>query len=1020
MIPKIRRIITLCLLFLDLNKVYLLPPIILYMRQFYLLITILTACSFTSLFAQTVDDLFQSRTSLSRDHHQVASKYQSLELNTSKLSTLRQRASSTLQLQLPFEGRQMKLTLQKVKITSDNFSVIEARPDGSRQTVNYSQGVFYHGKIEGSPSSFATISIVDDQVAGIISDNQSNIILGSVENNGWATNEYMMYRESDLLVPNPMKCFTEDTPVDGITTTGTSNPAARPTAVGEPVEVYFECDFRFYQDKGSNTNNVINYVLSFFNNTALLYANEDIKIQVSQILVWTTQDPEAAAALNTTSAVLPAFRTRMLSTTYIGDYAHFLSTRSLGGGIAYLYGSPCSNSGRCAVSAINNTYSNVPTYSWTVEVVTHELGHNLGSNHTQWCGWVGGALDNCYTTEGGCAAGPQPVNGGTIMSYCHLVSTGINFNNGFGQQPGDRIRAVVGNSSSCFGVCRMTIDITKQDASCGQNNGTATVTATNNTGALTYTWNNGQTGATLINAAPGTYNVAVKDAAGCQVMQVVTIGNSGSALTFSLTPSGTAGFCTGGSLVLNATNNPGYTYVWKKDNVTIGGAVTSSYTATTAGTYAVTATSGACSGTQSVVVSQVATPTANITPGGATTFCEGNSVVLNGNAGSSYTYQWYNNAALISGATSATYSAIASGNYTVKVSAGTSCEATSSVVSVTVNPTPAATISANTPLSFCSGNSVTLTSSSGTGYTYQWYKGGNLINGATQSTYSANTSGSYTVVTTIGTCSKTSAATNVTVLPSPTVAVTPLVSTIQKYQTQTLTATGAAIYNWSSLPDMVSSTTTSGTYRPLSTATYIVEGTDPNGCKGTSTATINVIGCGDVTNITATSLSPSRVLVRWTNPAGTTGDTLQYRKAGTTAWTKVYVTTQEYELNGLTPGTNYEYNIIALCTTTTVFLPSPTSTFTTEGLTSGLYIRLYSNPVSNDNSKLEVITDNPFTLQITVFDNAGKKVGATQKENLPAGQVLKPMKPGTLANGIYHIAVSVNGKIHYVKMVIMR
>jgi hypothetical protein len=988
------------------------------MRKFYLLITILTACSFTTLFAQVIDDLFQQRASLSKDHHTIVSTYQALELNTSKLSSLRQRESSTLQLQLPFEGRQLKLQLEKVKITSDNFSVVEARPDGSRQVVNYSPGVFYHGKIEGSPSSFATISIVDDHVAGIIADNQSNIILGPVENNGWATNEYMLYRESDLLVPNPMKCFTEETPVDGPPVTNT-DPAARPTAVGEPVEVYFECDFKFYQDKGSNTHNVINYVLSFFNNTALLYANEDIKIQVSQILVWTTLDPEAAASLNTTGAVLPAFRTRMLGTTYVGDYAHFLSTRSLGGGIAYLYNNPCASAGRSAVSAINNSYSNVPTYSWTVEVVTHELGHNLGSNHTQWCNWVGGAIDNCYTTEGGCPPGPQPVNGGTIMSYCHLVSTGINFNNGFGQQPGDKIRLIVGNAASCFGVCRMTIDITKQDASCNQNNGTATVTAVNGTGALTYTWSNGQTGATLINAAPGTYHVAVKDASGCQVMQVVTIGNTGSALTFSLTPSGTAGFCTGGNLLLSATNNPGYTYVWKKDNITIAGAVTSNYTATTAGAYTVTATSGACSGTQSVTVSVVATPVANITPGGTTTFCEGSNVVLDGNAGGPYTYQWYNNGTMINGATNATYSAIATGNYTVKVSGGSTCEVTSSPLTVTVNPSPLATISSNTPLSFCSGKSVTLTSSTGAGYTYQWYRNGNLISGADQSTFVASTSGSYTIMTAIGTCSKTSAATNVTVLPSPAVNVTPVSSTIQKFQTQTLTATGASLYNWSSLPDMVSSTATTGTYRPLTTTNYVVEGTDPNGCKGTATVTINVVGCGDVTNITHEPLSPSRVVVRWTNPSGATADTLQYRKVGTTTWTKIYVTGEEYELNGLTPGTSYEYNIIPLCTTTTVFIPSATGTFTTSGLTGGLYIRLYPNPVSTE-SKLEIITDSNFSLQMSVFDNAGKRVANTQKENLPAGQVIKFIRPGALANGIYYLAVSINGKIHNVKMVIMR
>lgn len=989
------------------------------MRKFYTL-TLLLSLSFSNLIGQSVDDLFQQRASLSRDYRNVASKYQALQLNTSKLATLRQQALPTMQLVLPFEDGQLKLQLKKVKITSEDFSVIEAMPDGSRRTVSYSGGVFYHGKIEGRANSFATLSLVNDQVVGIIADEKSNIVLGAIENNGRATNEYALYRETDLQVSNPMQCFTSEIPADGPLVHNDNHSGARIDAVGEPVDVYFECDNRFYQDKGSNTINVINYVLSFFNNTALLYANEDIKIQVSQILVWTTLDPEAAAGLNSTSACLTSFRDRMISTTYIGDYAHLLSTRNLGGGIAYLLNNPCSSSRqlRSAVSAINNTYNNFPTYSWTVEVVTHELGHNLGSNHTQWCGWVGGALDNCFTTEGGCPPGPAPTNGGTIMSYCHLTSFGINFNNGFGSQPGNKVRAVVG-AAACFGTCRMTIEIAKQDASCGQNNGTATVTATNGTGALTYNWSNGQTGATLTNAAPGTYHVRVNDASGCQVMQVVTINNSGTALTFTLTPNGTAGFCTGGNITLTATNNPAYGYVWRRDGNIIAGAITNSHTTAIAGNYSVTVSSGACSGSQSVVLSEVAAPVANITAGGATTFCDGSSVVLNGNAGGSYTYQWYRNAAIISGATNPTYTATLAGNYTVKVSAGSACEVTSASIPVTVNASPNAVITAGTATSFCEGGNVNLSASTGAGYTYQWYRNNVLITNATQQTYSANTGGAYTVVTTVATCSRTSAATNVTVWLKPTITITPNVSTIEKFQTQVLNASGAFSYNWDVQPSVLSSGGNSATFRPLTTTHYTIEGTDVNGCKNNNAATINVIGCGDVIDITATAYSPSRVIVRWKNPQGATSDTLQYRKAGTTVWTRVFVTGEEYELNGLEPNTNYEYNIIPLCNTTTVYLPSPNGTFKTPSLNGRDYIRLYPNPVTAV-SKLEIITSSSYTLQIVIFDNIGRKIKVvTPTENLPAGQVIKQIDSGILSNGIYNIAVIINGKTQNVKMIVM-
>jgi hypothetical protein len=208
--------------------------------------------------------------------------------------------------------------------------------------------------------------------------------------------------------------------------------------------VYFECDYQMYLDKGSNTTTVNNYVTSFFNQVAALYANENIGISISQIYVWTSPDPYMS--YTNTANVLDAFRTNR-GTTFNGNLAHFLSTRNLGGGIGYV-DVICLKQYAFGVSAITTSYSNVPTYSWTVEVVTHELGHNLGSWHTHSCNWPNGALDNCYSPEGTCAPGPAPVNGGTIMSYCHLTSYGINFSNGFGPVPGNLIRSKV-SASTC-------------------------------------------------------------------------------------------------------------------------------------------------------------------------------------------------------------------------------------------------------------------------------------------------------------------------------------------------------------------------------------------------------------------------------------------------------------------------------------------------------------------------------------------------------------------------------------------
>ncbi len=77
-------------------------------------------------------------------------------------------------------------------------------------------------------------------------------------------------------------------------------------------------------------------------------------------------------------------------------------------------------------------------------------------------------------------------------------------------------------------------------------------------------------------------------------------------------------------------------------------------------------------------------PSATITANGSTTFCFGGSVTLNAQpTGAGYTYQWRVNGAIIIGATSSSYNAIASGNYDVLISNG--CSSYSNVITVTAN-----------------------------------------------------------------------------------------------------------------------------------------------------------------------------------------------------------------------------------------------------------------------------------------------------------------------------------------------
>lgn len=369
-------------------------------------------------------------------------------------------STENIHINIPEKG--FGLVLERVDLLSEDFFV-ETSDGGILNSVD---GRFYIGKIDNDPNSTATVSIYKDNVICSYSNKDGNFEITGQHSKKYLINKIPAHRDI------PFECYTEDTPI--------KNTISESNLVGcKAIQIYFEADYKLYQDKGSSVTNTVNYITALFNQVAMLYANEQIVVQISQIKVWNTPDPYIS--YTNTSSVLNAFRTT-LGTNFNGNLAHFLSTRPLGGGIAYL-DVLCVKSYAFGVSAISVNFQNIPTYSWSVEVITHELGHNIGAWHTQSCNWPNGALDNCYPTEGGCPSGPAPINGGTIMSYCHLTGYGINFSNGFGPVPGNLIRSKFNNSPCITGTSASPSNL--QTLSITQT--TATLQWSPVSGAMSYT-----------------------------------------------------------------------------------------------------------------------------------------------------------------------------------------------------------------------------------------------------------------------------------------------------------------------------------------------------------------------------------------------------------------------------------------------------------------------------------------------------------------------------------------------------
>ena len=421
-----------------------------YFTKKIFLFIILIICNNQILLAQKSNIfLFKSYNANKDKYNTYLKKSEVTIFSVSDAKKILNAPQKNINLNFTFEDKEWVIELTPTSPTATHFKVIIADTKKENFIENENNIYHYKGKIKGNEKSFAAVSIMANKIVAVIADENGNINIGAINSSSaLANNEHIIYREADLIQQNTFECLPLNTPnTNPIPTYSMPENTNAATVTDEPVDVYYEADYSIYTNNGSSITNVVNYVTALINVVNTMYLNDSIKTQISAIKVWNIPDPYVG--LSTASNVLNLFANNMTN-GFPGDVAHFLSQRSLGGGVAYLNVLCSINYYKTAVSGnLSNSFNQLPNYSWSVMVITHELGHNIGSPHTQSCTWPGGAIDNCYATEGGCALGPAPTNGGTVMSYCHL-NVGINLANGFGPLPGARVRNAVRNSTCIY------------------------------------------------------------------------------------------------------------------------------------------------------------------------------------------------------------------------------------------------------------------------------------------------------------------------------------------------------------------------------------------------------------------------------------------------------------------------------------------------------------------------------------------------------------------------------------------
>lgn len=283
------------------------------------------------------------------------------------------------------------------------------------------------GHLVGEPGSSITMNRINGRIYGTITPGEGPTVAISPAGKGHPKGAHQITADGgDLSTPGS---FCHLMPVQG------REPAKEPVGpekqVAEltPIEVAVDSDYEVYRFLGYDAEISIDYTAQLMAAVAAIYERDlAATFQVTAIRQWTShRDPYRGEASQT---ILGQSNFMLLANQYPPEFAnadhiHVLGRIGNRGGVAYLDTmSFCGVPAREFRLGFSDIFATaefpISSFVWDAYVVAHEIGHSSGSPHTH-C--YNPPIDQCYGVEPGCYSGPSVPVVGTIMSYCHLVST---------------------------------------------------------------------------------------------------------------------------------------------------------------------------------------------------------------------------------------------------------------------------------------------------------------------------------------------------------------------------------------------------------------------------------------------------------------------------------------------------------------------------------------------------------------------------------------------------------------------
>ncbi len=335
-------------------------------------------------------------------------------------------------------------------------------------------------------------------------------------------------------------------------------------------------------------------------------------------------------------------------------------------------------------------------------------------------------------------------------------------------------------------------------------------------GAQTYTWGTGQT-TSSISVTPTiltTYSVTGTNSNGCKNTAFYAV--SPSALPVIQLNATSTVVCNGSPVTIIA--NGASSYTWNPTNtnnafITVTPSVNTTYTVNGLSQVG-------CASTTVITINVSSAPVVSIT--GPTLICNGSTTTFSATGASSYTWNTGSTSSSIS------ISPTSASVYSLTALGSNGCF-TTAVKSIVVNPLPIVSAAASNT-AVCLGEATTLLSNGADTYTWLPINSNQAFH-----TFSPSSTSTYTLLgTNLAGCSN-SAAVQVAVNSLPSVTITGS-SSVCAGNTLTLIANGATSYTWNT-----SLNTNSILVNPNNTSVFSVIGSNANGCKTTSTHTVNVV-----------------------------------------------------------------------------------------------------------------------------------------------------------------------------------